>query len=96
MSSRNRLIFGRSGVLEARDFEGTTKANSTFTSLGHVTRARMSQIRALVNLAPEIIEAWLFLLPIEHGRDPIVLREVLPIAVEVDWTKQRRMWKDLE
>jgi hypothetical protein len=50
---------------------------------------------ALVNLAPDIIEAILFLPQVEHGRDLIVIRDVLPIAAEVDWTRQRRIWRDL-
>jgi hypothetical protein len=61
--------------------------------LPKATRARMSQIMALVNLAPDIIEALLFLPPVERGRDPVVLRDVLPIGMVVDWGRQRRMWK---
>jgi hypothetical protein len=73
---------------EVDDFAGLARA-------GRVTRARMSQITSLVNLAPEIIEALLFLPPVESGRDPFVLRDVLPIAAVVDWAKQLRMWSEL-
>jgi hypothetical protein len=62
---------------------------------GHVTRARMSQILSLLNLAPDIQEALLFLPPTERGRDPVILRDSLPIAQVVDWRKQRRLWADL-
>ncbi len=68
-----------------------------FAAIGraaHVTRARMSQIMSLIHLAPDIIETLLFLPPVESGRDPIVLRDILPIAAVVDWSKQRRMWAD--
>lgn len=72
--------------------EGKVKDHAELARLGRVTRARVSQIMALLNLAPEIVEALLFLSPVEQGRDPIVLRDVLPIAKNMDWRKQRRMW----
>jgi len=59
--------------------------------LGHVTRARVTQIMNLLNLAPEIQESLLFLPPIEAGRDPIKEWQVRPIAAEPDWRRQRRM-----
>jgi hypothetical protein len=40
----------------------------------------MSQIMSLINLCPSIQEDLLFLPPVLQGRDPLVLREVLPIA----------------
>lgn len=63
--------------------------------LGHVTRARMSQITSLLHLAPDIQEALLFLSPVERGRDPIVLRDLLPIAATIDWRAQRKRWAAL-
>jgi hypothetical protein len=63
--------------------------------LGHVTRARISQILNLINLAPDIQEALLFLPPTRRGRDPILLADVQPIAATFDWRKQRRLWRQL-
>jgi hypothetical protein len=63
--------------------------------LGHVTRARVSQIMNLLNLAPDIQEAILDLPRIETGRAPIILAQLQPIASTLDWRKQRRMWADL-
>jgi hypothetical protein len=63
--------------------------------LGHISRARISQIMNLVNLAPDIQEAILFLPRTEHGRDPIHLRLLQPIAAAFDWRKQRRLWAEL-
>ena len=60
--------------------------------LGHVTRARVTQIMNLLMLAPDIQEAILFLPRVERGRDPILLRQLQPIALVPDWRKQRRMW----
>jgi len=31
-------------------------------------------------------------LRVERGRDLLVLRDLLPIAANVDWRAQRRMW----
>jgi hypothetical protein len=62
--------------------------------LGRVTRARLSQIMSLVNLAPNIIEELLFLPKVESGRDPVILADLLPIAAEPNWARQRRRWKD--
>jgi hypothetical protein len=60
--------------------------------LGHVTRARVTQIMNLLNLAPDIQEEILFLPRTEHGRDPIQEHMVRPIAAILDWKKQRRLW----
>ena len=64
-------------------------------NLGHVSRARISQIMNLTNLAPDIQEAILFLPHTQQGRDLIHLRLLQPIAAAIDWKKQRRLWKDL-
>ncbi len=63
--------------------------------LGHVTRARVTQIMNLLNLAPDIQEDILFLPRTTRGRDPIRENMVRPIAAEPDWRKQRRLWKCL-
>ncbi|MFO0863678.1 MAG: hypothetical protein U0744_03290 [Gemmataceae bacterium] len=72
---------------------GAIRSYSEVADLGHVTRARISQIMNLLNLAPDIQEAILFLPPVERGRDPGILAELQPIAGEVDWEKQRKMWR---
>ena len=64
-------------------------------SLGHVTRARVSQITNLVHLAPDLQEALLFLPLTLCGRDPIILADLQPIAASFDWRKQRRLWRKL-
>ena len=64
-------------------------------ALGQVTRARISQIISLINLAPDIQEALLFLPPTRRGRDAIILADVQPIAAAFDWRKQRRLWRKL-
>jgi len=63
--------------------------------LSHVTRARITQIMNLLNLAPDIQEAILHLPLVESGRDPIREHAIRPIASTLDWRKQRRMWRRL-
>jgi hypothetical protein len=63
--------------------------------LGHVTRARISQIMNLLHLAPDIQEALLFLPQTVRGHDAIILADLLPIAAAMDWRKQRRLWRKL-
>ncbi len=63
--------------------------------LGHVTRARVTQICNLLNLAPDIQEALLFLPAVEEGRDAVKEWQVRPVAATPDWREQRRMWRRL-
>ena len=69
---------------------------SELATLGQVTRARVSQIMSLLCLAPDIQEALLFLPPTLHGRDPIAMADVLPLAAGFDLRKQRRLWRKLQ
>ena len=61
--------------------------------LGQVTRARVSQIANLLNLAPDIQEQILFLPPITRGRDVVSEREIRAIAGALDWSRQRTLWQ---
>ena len=63
--------------------------------LGHVSRARMSQIMNLTLLAPDIQQDILFLPPVAKGRDPVTECDLRRIAAEPDWKKQRRLWNRL-
>ncbi len=74
---------------------GEVRDYAELARLGHVTRARMTQIMNLLNLAPDIQEEILFLPPIESGRDPIRELQLRPITLVPDWRKQRRMWRKL-
>src|SRR5262249_1536161 len=81
--------------LEAQLRQGVLKDIAEVASVGHVTRSRVSQILTLVHLAPDIQEAILFLPRTQRGRDPVILSDVLPIAMELDWKRQRRAWRRL-
>jgi len=73
--------------------EGEVTDQADLARLGHVTRARVTQIMNLLNLAPDIQEAILFLPRTKRGRDPIRERMVRRIVAEPEWRKQRRMWE---
>jgi hypothetical protein len=64
--------------------------------LAHVSRARMSQILALLNLAPDLQEQLLFLQRPARGRTAPVLRQVLHVASALDWDEQRRRRRRLQ
>jgi hypothetical protein len=74
---------------------GEIASYAELAELGHVTRARITQIMNLINLAPDIQESLLFLPRVERGRAPIVLRQLQPIAGVADWRKQLRLWQIL-
>ena len=74
---------------------GAVKDFSQLADLGHVTRARITQIMNLTLLAPDIQEAILFMQGAQTGRNPIRLCDLQPIALQLDWGMQRRMWKTL-
>lgn len=75
--------------------QGAAADYAELARLGHVTRARLTQIMNLRMLAPDIQEAILFLPPIRSGRDPIILRDLQAIALTPNWRQQRRLWKRL-
>jgi hypothetical protein len=59
--------------------------------LGRVTRARMTQIMKLCNLASDIQEQILFL---PSGRK-LNERNLRPISKVIDWDEQRRLFQEL-
>ena len=73
--------------------EGRFRDYAQIAAVGHVTRARLSQIMSLLNLAPDIQEAILYLPRVDRGRDPLILAALLPIAGQLQWKRQRRLWK---
>jgi hypothetical protein len=72
--------------------DGVVADQAELARLGHVSPARLSQVMALLQLAPEIQEAIIFLPPTQRGRDPITERNLRPIAAVADWGMQRGMW----
>ncbi len=75
--------------------DGVIADQAELARLGHVTRARSTQIMNLLCLAPDLQEQILFLPATERGRDAITEQEVRPIAAVPSWKKQRQMWQKL-
>jgi hypothetical protein len=64
--------------------------------LGHISRARLSQIVSLLNLAPDVQEHVLFSQRPTRGRQQVpTLRQLLSVAAALDWDEQRRRWRKL-
>ena len=72
--------------------QGYVHDYAEIATLGHVTRARVTQIMNLRLLAPDLQERLLFLIRIVGGRDALCLRRLQSIALESDWRMQRDCW----
>jgi hypothetical protein len=55
----------------------------------------MTQIMNLLNLAPDIQEAILFLPARIQGRETIAERNLRPVKRIVSWERQRKLWRQL-
>src|SRR5262249_7819121 len=75
---------------------GAVASYAEAARLGRVSRARLSQIIGLLNLAPDLQEQLLFLEHPARGRPTPVLRRVLSVASALDWDEQRRCWRRLQ
>src|SRR5712692_9892576 len=71
--------------IEALVQTGTVPSYAAAARLSHVSRARVSQILSLLQLAPDLQEQLLFLQRSAHGREQWRLRHVLVIAADLDW-----------
>ena len=79
--------------LEGMVRSGEVPDQAALARLGMVTRARMTQIMNLLNLAPNIQEHLLFPPAVAKGREKITERSLRPIVAELDWGVQRRLWQ---
>ncbi len=73
---------------------GEVADQAELARVGHVTRARLTQIMNLLQLAPDIQEEILFLPVTERGRDAVTERDLRPIAAIVAWKTQLVTWKE--
>ena len=69
--------------------DGTMRDYAELARLGRVTRARMTQIMKLLDLAPDIQEKILFL-PFVKGLNERNLRRIVS---RIDWDEQRRLFQ---
>lgn len=61
-----------------------------------ITRARVTQILNLSNLAPDLQQALLDLEPADDSVPRFPERDLREIAIQPNWMKQRKAWKRLE
>ena len=82
----------------AHRFEGLLRSgeirdHADLAYLAGISRAWVTQIMALLYLAPEIQESILDLPLTTKGRDPVSERALRPLAATPEWPTQRRLWK---
>ncbi|MCE3018115.1 MAG: hypothetical protein ACK56W_05535 [Pirellula sp.] len=75
--------------------QGHVHDYAEIATLGHVTRARVTQIMNLRLLAPDIQEQLLSLERNVEGRSSLCLRAFQSIAIQSDWRQQRKAFKSL-
>ncbi|MEX2388852.1 MAG: hypothetical protein WD534_13320 [Phycisphaeraceae bacterium] len=81
--------------LECYVQDGVVDDYADLARLGHVSRARLTQIMDLTLLAPDIQWAILNLPPTEKGRDPVRERHVRRVLAEAAWDQQQKRWQPL-
>ncbi len=74
--------------------QGTAKDYADLLRLGGVSRARISQILNLRNLAPAIQEEILFLNG-PRSEKPITERHVRKVSAVLDWRRQLKLFRKL-
>ena len=72
--------------------KGAVRDYADLARMGHVTRARVTQIMNLLNLAPDIQEDILLLPRMQSGRDPVSEWQIRHVIAASSWEKQRRLW----
>jgi hypothetical protein len=73
--------------------DGIVSDQAELARLGHVSRARLTQVMNLLYLATDIQEAILYLPATERGRDAVTEKQLRPIAATASWAKQWQMWR---
>lgn len=76
--------------------QGVVTDYADLARLGHVTRARVTQIMNLRLLAPEIQEELLLGEMKGDDRIPIQLQSLQILATICSWRTQRQLWKNRE
>ena len=72
--------------------QGHVHDYAEIATLGHVMRARVTQIMNMRLLAPTIQETLLSLMRTTSGLDTISLREIQAIALQLSWEDQIALW----
>ncbi|MBZ5605995.1 MAG: hypothetical protein LAO79_27165 [Acidobacteriia bacterium] len=72
---------------------GEVRDYADLARLGYVSRARITQIMNLLNLAPDIQEE--LLIPSPLAAEAVPERGLRHVTAVVGWSRQRKLWKDL-
>ena len=72
--------------------QGVVTDYADLARLGHVTRARVTQIMNLRLLAPEIQEELLLSSSDNHESDSLSLKVLQQLAMDSSWESQRKKW----
>ena len=75
--------------------QGVVTDYADLARLGHVTRARVTQIMNLRLLAPEIQEQLLFMETTVDPVELIQLKWLQAVATDFNWEGQRKHWRNL-
>jgi hypothetical protein len=73
--------------------DGIVSDRAELARLGHISRARLTQIMNLLQLAPDIQESLLILPSTTCGREQVTERDMRPIIAIVGWSQQRKIWR---
>lgn len=68
--------------------KGIVRDYADLARLGGITRARVTQIMNLLNLAPEIQERLLFMQGTTSGHESLTERDLRMVSAQADWKKQ--------
>jgi hypothetical protein len=71
--------------------DGTVQNYAELAQLGRVTRARMTQITKLLQLAPDLQEQILFLPPLKGLNE----RNLRAVVQQLDWSEQRPIFEKM-
>lgn len=87
-------------VALAHHLEGLVRSGevadyAAVATVGHVTRARVSQYLNLLLLAPDIQERLLDTVKPDAGRELISEQDLRPVVAEPDWAKQRVLFEQI-
>ncbi|MFN7893690.1 MAG: hypothetical protein ACK5OC_25610 [Pirellula sp.] len=72
---------------------GQVTDQAELAKVGHISRARLTQIMDLNLLAPDIQEEILFLRANQTNQVGLIERELRSISKLICWNKQQQMWR---
>jgi hypothetical protein len=75
--------------------EGVVTDQAELARLGHVSRARVTQIMNLLNLAPDIQEQLLDLQNVGSAKSALTERRLRSIMLRSCWVEQLRVWQSV-